>query len=185
MSDFSDINGVEPKDLKNIYSIYPNLGPEIDHGAFRVSDYPNINVLEIITDSKRFEREVQQLERFKLSSTDSEMGSMFQHYNDVESVYGILEICEVINLPGHKMSIPERSSISGKTIYRMKDGSLKVSHFVGDLYYDLEDCKKVAIKGMKSVFEYADQKLQKITKQLQDDKKDWEKVFLEYPHLIV
>jgi len=185
MSDFSDINGVEPKELINLYSIYPNLSPEINYGSFSVANYPDISVHEIITDSDSFEKEVQKLERFKLSSTDSEMGSMFQHYNGVESVYGILEVCEIINLPGHSMSIPERNAISGKTVYRMKDGSLKVSYFTRDLYYNIEDCKKVAVKGMKNAFEYADQTLEKIAKQVKDEKKDWEKIFLEYPHLVV
>ena len=184
-NDYTEIIGTEPKDLKYIYSVYPHLSPEISYGSFSITNYPDIKVYEIITDPKELEREYKQLENYLVSAKDQDMGSMYKHYNEVESVYGIIEIYDIINLPGHPMNIPERNSISSSNLYRMKDGSLKVTYFTGDLYYDIEDCKKVAIKGMKSAFEFADSKFEEIRKQIENEKKDWEKIFSEYPHLVV
>jgi len=182
MNDYTSIAGEEPKDLKVIYSFYPNLNPEINYGKFGVTNYPNITVYEIIRSGDKFNYSVEQLRRFKNSSKDTQMGDIYSHYNDALEVYGEIEVCEIINLPGHIMTNPERNSISSKTIYRMNDGTLKATYFTGDLYYDIDDCKKLAIKGMKKCFEYADETYKNIGEQIKKEKEEWNKVFLEYPH---
>jgi len=185
MGDFTKISGSEPKELEVMYSIYPNMVPEINYGRFNITNYPNIKAYEIIRSGGQYDDSVEMLERYKHKSTDLQMGSMFTGYLEVDSVHSIIEVAEVINLPGNIIEPPERSVITGKTIYRMKDGTLKASYFTGDLYYDIEDCKKIVIKGMNEVFKYADVKLKEIQEQIKNEKKLWEKPFLDYPHLLV
>lgn len=63
----------------------------------------------------------------------------------------------------------------------MKDGSLQASYVADYLYYCITDCKKVAIKGMKKVFEYADEMMAKIKLHIVKEQKAWDKAFLKYP----
>lgn len=185
MNDCRDIRGIEPKNVATLYSIYPTLYPQIDNGSFSILNYPDIKVYEIIFEGDKVKESIKQLEEFKIYANDEQMGDIYEDYNAVLEVYGIIEVDEIVNLPGNPMTIPEKNASSHNIVYRMKDGSLKVTYFTGDLYYDIEDCKKVAIKGMKSVFEFADKTYAKIGEQIEKEKKLWEKTFLEYPHLVI
>lgn len=182
MGNYTDIVGIEPKDVDTMYAFYPNLHPEISYGQFSVINYPNITVYEIIKSGEKFNAAVDQLKKYKQASHDEHMGSSYTHYNSALEVYGEIEVIEIINMPGNTMKVPERNSISSKTVYRMNDGTLKVTYYSGDLYYELEDCKKLAIQGMKKCLEFADATHKKIGDQIAKEKKEWSKVFLEYPH---
>lgn len=182
---YNSINGEEPENLTFLYSIYPEFVPSISNERFAIINYPDITVWKIIRDGSEFAKHNILLTTFKKSAEDKIMGDMYDNYLDVEELYAVIDVEEIINIPGYSMSIPERTIITTKAIYRMKDGSLKVPYFTSDLYYNIDDCKKVAIKGMKRVFEFVDENMRLIEDQIKKEKEDWEQTFLDYPHLVV
>lgn len=186
VDNFSEIIGTtSEKVITELYSIPSNFSPKLEHGRFYIENYPYITVYSIKRDGEDFEYELEQSERYIQAAETNHMDGTFKQYLNIEKLEGLLYVSNRVDVYENIQTLDEVFDKGNKSLYKMKDGSLKPTYFTGDLYYSLEDAKQVIIKKMKEVICEMETMKKKVSDDMDWEAKSWNEAFHLYPHLAI